>query len=102
MFYERIPYARLMVLADLSPDLLADVDALHRLADYAARSDWGGRVHREIANALVPDPRRLDRLCRADLVHDAPGAKWCGCGVWTDVACLSLHAPLLAAAALAC
>lgn len=98
MFYERLPYTRLMLLADLSPNLTADVDALYRLADYALTYDTGGLIPREIATALVPDPRRVDRLQRAELLHDAPGVAWCRCAALTAPACWSVHAPVLQAA----
>lgn len=99
MFYERLPYDRLMMLADLSRTLNADLDALGRLAGFSYWQDTGGLIHREIARAYVPDPDRLDRLHRAGLLHEPFDVGWCRCGARTDPGCWSLHPPVLAAAA---
>lgn len=100
MFYARLPYDRLIMLADLSRSLVVDVEALRRLAAYCYQHDTGGLVHREVARVYVPDPERLRRLHRAALIHEPADVGWCRCGARVDPGCWSLHPPVLAAAAL--
>lgn len=95
MYSDRLPVARLTMLADQLPDMdlegfAADLAALEELARYCVRDDTGGLISRELARVFVPDPRRLVRLQRARLVHDQYDALPCGCGVRTAFGCWSV------------
>jgi hypothetical protein len=97
MFHERLPYARLMMLADLTDTLEADVNGLEELAAYALRADTGGTVHRELARAFVPNQSRLRRLHAAGLIHDPQEAADC-CGMPGETGHWTLHRGVLDAA----
>lgn len=99
MFYDRIPYGRLIVLADLSDTLQADLDALEELTAYAIRADTHGTVHEELVRAFVPDQGRIRRLHRAGLIHDPYEAQGC-CGMPGERSCWTIHRDVLEAAML--
>jgi hypothetical protein len=87
-----ISYDRLMVLADSTRDLHADLDRLARLVDYAWSHDTAGLVPVEIAGQLLAaDPAVVDRLHSADLLHAQFDVDWCRCGTPGRPACWSLH-----------
>lgn len=96
MFYERLPYDRLMILAGLSSTVDDDVAALEELAAYCKRADLRV-ISPELLMAFVPSQARRRRLHRAGLIHDPDDPVWCQCGAPSVPGCWSLHAPVLAA-----
>lgn len=97
MFSERLPYTRLMALAEITMTLDEDVRGLEELTAYCMRADTGGTIHRELARAFVPDLSRLRRLNAAGLIHDPAEAVEC-CGMPGEASHWTLHRGVLDAA----